>query len=71
MPQYQKQKQGQARVRILPEDATRAYLLMMKHSGGGLQVLPGDVYVVQEKLLAVLTENGIGFEVLEQKGSGE
>ena len=35
MPQYQRQKQGQARVRILPKDATRAYLLMMKHSGGG------------------------------------
>ena len=69
MPQYQKQKQGQARVRILPKDATRAYLLMMKHSGSGLQVLPGDVYVVSEKAVDTLRENGIEFEVLEQKGS--
>lgn len=71
MPQYQRQKQGQARVRILPKDATRAYLLMMKHSGGGLQVLPNDVYVVSEKAVAVLREHGIEFEVLEQKGNAE
>ena len=67
MPQYQQQKKGQARVRILPKDATRAYLLMMKQSGGKLQVLPNDVYVIDEKLLSTLTESGIGYEVIEQK----
>ena len=67
MPQYQQQKKGQARVRILPKDATRAYLLMMKLSGGKLQVLPNDVYLIDEKLLAMLTENGVSHEVIEQK----
>lgn len=67
MPQYQQQKKGQARIRILPKDATRAYLLMMKSSGGKLQVLPNDVYVIDEKLLATLSESEIGYEVLEQK----
>ncbi len=67
MPQYQQQKKGQARVRILPKDATRAYLLMMKQSGGRLQVLPNDVYVIDEKLLAILTESAITYEVIEQK----
>ena len=67
MPQYQQQKKGQARVRILPRDATRAYLLMMKQSGGKLQVLPNDVYVIDEALLAMLTEGGVSYEVIEQK----
>ena len=67
MPQYQQQKKGQARVRILSKDATRAYLLMMKQSGGKLQVLPNDVYVIDEKLLSILTESGVTYEVIEQK----
>ena len=67
MPQYQQQKKGQARVRVLPKDATRAYLLMMKHAAGKLQVLPNDVYVIDEKLLALLTESNISYEVIEQK----
>jgi hypothetical protein len=67
MPQYQQQKKGQARVRILPKDAMRAYLLMMKQSGGKLQVLPNDVYVIDEKLLSMLTDGGISYEVIEQK----
>jgi hypothetical protein len=67
MPQYQQQKKGQARVRILAKDATRAYLLMMKQSGGKLQVLPNDVYVIDEKLLSMLTDGGISYEVIEQK----
>ena len=69
MPQYQRQKQGQARVRILSKDATRAYLLLMKQTGGKMQVLPGDVYVVEEKFLPVLTEHQIAFETLEQKSA--
>jgi len=67
MPQYQQQKKGQARVRILSKDATRAYLLMMKQSAGRLQVLPNDVYVIDEKLLNILNESGVSYEVIEQK----
>jgi len=67
MPQYQQQKKGQAKVRILSKDATRAYLLMMKVSGGKLQVLPNDVYMIDEKLLSILTENSVSYEVIERK----
>lgn len=67
MPQYQQQKKGQARIRILSKDVTRAYLLMMRQSGGKLQALPNDIYVVDEKLLPILTENSIEFEIMEQK----
>ena len=67
MPQYQQQKKGQARIRILPKDATRAYLLLMRNSGGKLQALPNDIYVIEEKLLPILAENQIEFEVIEQK----
>ena len=67
MPQYQQQKKGQARVRILPKDATRAYLLLMRHSGGKMQVLPNDVYVIDEKLLTILVDNGIEYDTIEQK----
>lgn len=67
MPQYQQQKKGQARIRVLPRDAARVVLLLMQHSGGKLQSLPNDVYVVEDRLLPILTENGIEFEVLEQK----
>ncbi len=65
MPQYQQQKKGQARVRILSKDATRAYLLLMQKTGGKLQVLPGDVYVIEEALLPALTENAIAFERIQ------
>ena len=67
MPQYQQLKKGQARVRILPKDATRAYLLLMRETGGKLQVLPNDLYVLEERQLSVLTENQIEFEKLEAK----
>ena len=67
MPQYQQQKKGQSRVRILSKDATRAYLLLMQKTGGKLQVLPNDVYVIEESLLPDLTANGIGFELIETK----
>lgn len=69
MPQYQKQKQGQARIRILSKDATRAYMLLMRQTGGKLQVLPNDVYVVEETVIATLTENQIEFELLEKKSA--
>lgn len=65
MPQFQQQKKGQARIRILSKDATRAYLLMMQHGAGKLQALPNDVYVIEERLLPILTENQIEFEVLK------
>jgi hypothetical protein len=67
MPQFQQQKKGQVRVRILSKDATRAYLLMMKESAGTLQVLPNDVYMIDEKLLSILTENSVSYEVIERK----
>ena len=67
MPQYQQQKKGQSRVRILSKDATRAYLLLMQKTGGKLQVLPNDVYVIEERLLPALTEHGIEFELIETK----
>lgn len=67
MPQYQEQKKGQVRIRILPKDATRAYLFLMQSSGGRMQVLPNEVYVIEESLLPLLRDQGIGFEMLEQK----
>ena len=67
MPQYQQLKKGYARVRILSKDATRAYMLLMRHAGGRLQVLPDDRYVVDEALLQLLKDNGIEHEIIEQK----
>ena len=67
MPQYQQQKKGQSRIRVLSKDATRAYLLLMQQTGGRMQALPNDVYVVEERLLPVLREHQIEFEVLENK----
>ena len=64
MPQYQQIKKGQARVRILSKDATRAYLLLMKHAAGKMQVLPDDLYVVDETILQLLREHAIEFEEL-------
>ena len=67
MPQYYQQKKDQARIKILSKDATRAYMLLMKQTGGKLQVLPQDTYVIDELLLPTLEENGIGFERLDEK----
>ncbi len=67
MPQYQQQKKGQARIRLLSKDATRGYMLLMQKTGGRLQVLPNDVYVVEESLLPILTENHVEFERIETK----
>ncbi len=67
MPQYQQQKKGQSRIRVLSKDATRAYMLLMKQTGGRLQVLPNEIYVVEESALTLLTENGIEFVRIETK----
>ena len=67
MPQYQRIKKGFARVRVLPKDAARAYLLLMRTTGGSLQVLPNDVYVIDEKSVQLLTDNAVSYEVIEQK----
>ncbi len=67
MPQFYQQKKGQARVRILPKDATRAFLLLMQKTGGSLQVLPQDSYIIDESLLVDLTVSGIAFERLDEK----
>ncbi len=67
MPQYQQQKKGQARIRVLPKDAMRVQLFLMRHSHGKVQALPNDVYVIEDRVLPILQENGIEFEILEQK----
>jgi hypothetical protein len=67
MPQYQQLKKGHSRIKVLSKDATRAYLLLMRQTGGKLQVLPNDVYVVDESVMQVLKDNGIEFETLDQK----
>lgn len=65
MPQYEQLKKGYARVRILPKDATRAYLLLMKQSGGRLKVLPNDLYELEEAQIQALTDSGIEFELVK------
>lgn len=65
MPQYQEQKKGQARIRVLSKDATRAYLILMQKTAGKLQVLPGDVYVLEEAMLPFLAENNIEYERID------
>jgi len=67
MPQYQQHKKGQARIRILSKDATRIYMFLMQKTGGKLQALPNEVYVVDEAVLATLTENKIEYELIEDK----
>lgn len=67
MPQYQQLKKGYARIRILPKDATRAYLLFMQKFGGKFQVLPGDIYVLDEAQVSALEENAIQYETIEKK----
>ena len=67
MPQYQQQKKGQARIRVLGKDATRAYMLLMQKTGGKLQVWPGDVFVVDEPLVTYVQENRIEFETIDQQ----
>ena len=67
MPQYQQQKKGQARIRILGKDATRAYMLLMQKTGGKLQALPNGVFVLEETLLEYLQTNNIEFERIDEK----
>ena len=67
MPQYQALKKGYARVRILPKDATRAYLMLMRQSSGRLNVLPNDAYEVDENTIQFLTDNKIEFERIDGK----
>jgi hypothetical protein len=67
MPQFQQLKKGYARVRILSLDATRAYLLLMQKCGGKVQVLPGDIYILEEAQLSVLDENNIQYESIDKK----
>ena len=43
----------------------------MRHGGGKLQVLPNDIYVIEEALLPILDENQIEYERMEKKGLGE
>jgi hypothetical protein len=67
MPQFYQQKKGQARVRILPKDAMRGYLLLMQKTGGKIQSLSEDRYIIDESLLAELNASGIAYERLDEK----
>ncbi len=67
MPQYYQQRKDQARVRILSKDATRAYILLMRKTGGKMQALPQDTYVIDEMLLPDLEAEGIEYERLDKK----
>jgi hypothetical protein len=67
MPQFEQLKKGYARVRILPKDATRAYLMLMRQSSGRLKVLPNDLYELDEAQLQSLTDNKIEFERIDGK----
>ena len=67
MPQYQQLKKGQARIKILPKDASRAYLLLMQKTMGGLQVLPNDIYIIDDSLVSELDKIGLAFERVEDR----
>lgn len=67
MPQFDQHKKGQSRIRVLSKDATRAYLMLMQRTGGKMQALPGDVFVLDEELLPFLQEKGIEYEVIKGK----
>ena len=65
MPQYQQLKKGQARIRILPKDASRAYLILMQKTMGKLQVLPNNIYVIDDGLVGELQKLGLSYERIE------
>ena len=67
MPQYQQQKKGMARIKVLGKDATRAYMLLMQKTGGKMQALPGNVFVVEEALLEYLKVNSVEYEMMAEK----
>lgn len=67
MPQFDQHKKGQARIRVLSKDSTRAYMLLMRELAGKLQALPGDVFVLSESALRLLDEQGIQYEVIQKK----
>lgn len=65
MPQYQQLKKGQARIRILPKDASRAYLILMQKTMGKLQVLPNNIYVIDDVQVGELEKLGLSYERIE------
>lgn len=67
MPQFEQLKKGHTRIRVRPQDSMRAFLLLMQRTGGKIQVLPGDVYVLEESQLHILKENQISYEVISTK----
>lgn len=67
MPQFQEQKKGMVRVKILSKDSLRAYYLLMQKTGGKIQALPGDIYVLKEDQLEILTDNNIGYDTIADK----
>ncbi|HLH79583.1 MAG TPA: hypothetical protein VKV18_05990 [Chthonomonas sp.] len=67
MPQFEQLKKGMTRVRVPAKDSLRAYLLLMQRTGGKMQVLPNDVYVLDESQIQILKENQIPYEVIADK----
>ena len=67
MPQYQQLKKGQSRIRILPKDASRAYLLLMQKTMGKLQVLPNNIYILDDSLVSELEKLGLEYEKIEDR----
>lgn len=64
MPQFQEQKKGMAKVKVLGGMGQRAYILLMRKTNGKIQSLPDDVFVLQREIIPYLTENGIAYEEL-------
>ncbi len=62
MPQFQEQRKNQVRIRVANQLSSRAYMVLMRKSGGKMQALPGDVFLVQREYLTALSENNIPFE---------
>ena len=54
MPQYQQQKKGMARIRVLGKDATRAYMLLMQKTGGKMQALPMACLLWKKRTWSIL-----------------
>jgi hypothetical protein len=67
MPQFQQQKKGLARIKVAGKDSTRAYMLLMQHTGGKMQALPGNVFVFDEALLDFLKTNNVQYEIMDQR----
>ncbi len=67
MPQFQEQKKGQARIKVLGGNGNRAYIFLMRKTGGKIQALPDDIFVLDRSHLPLLEENNIPYEEIPTK----